>query len=200
MCSKKRASVHGRTLGALSITGQAKYRQDFEPLPPDVRFVPANDVAALEAAFSESTAGMVLELIQGEGGIYPISPRIPAEGARTGRPLQRPAGLRRDSCGVGRPGTYFAYQRSKPVVMPDIIVAAKPLACGLPLGAIVANEKAAATIGPGMHGSTFGGSALACRVALEFFDILEGLLPNIQQVGGYLHVMLNELARNIRNC
>ena len=98
-------------------------------------------------------------------------------------------------CGVGRPGTYFAYQRSKPPVMPDVIVAAKPLACGLPLGAIVANEKAAATIGPGMHGSTFGGSALACRVALEFFDILEGLLPSIQQVGGYLHVMLNELAR-----
>ena len=79
--------------------------------------------------------------------------------------------------------------------MPDIMVAAKPLACGLPLGAIVANEKAAATIGPGMHGSTFGGSALACRVALEFFDILDGLLPSIQQVGGYLHLMLNELAR-----
>ena len=89
-------SFHGRTLGALSITGQAKYRQDFEPLLPGVRFVPANDTAALEAAFSESTAGMVLELIQGEGGIYPISPEYAAESARTGRPLQRPAGLRRD--------------------------------------------------------------------------------------------------------
>ena len=75
------------------------------------------------------------------------------------------------------------------------MVTAKPLACGLPLGAIVANEKAAATIAPGMHGSTFGGSALACRVALEFFDILDGLLPDIQRVGGYLHLMLNELAR-----
>ena len=94
-----------------------------------------------------------------------------------------------------RQGTYFAYQRTKPVVLPDIMVTAKPLACGLPLGAIVANERAAAAIGPGMHGSTFGGGALACRVALEFFDILEGLLPNIQQVGGYLHLMLNELAR-----
>jgi predicted acetylornithine/succinylornithine family transaminase len=188
-------SFHGRTLGALSITGQAKYRQDFEPLPPAVRFVPANDVEALEAAFSDATAGMVLEPIQGEGGIYPISP----EYQRKARDLadRHNALLVFDEiqCGVGRPGTYFAYQRSKPVVMPDIIVAAKPLACGLPLGAIVANEKAAATIGPGMHGSTFGGSALACRVALEFFDILEGLLPSIQQVGGYLHLMLNELAR-----
>jgi acetylornithine/N-succinyldiaminopimelate aminotransferase len=188
-------SFHGRTLGALSITGQAKYRTDFEPLPPGVRFVPANDVAALEAAFSESTAGMVLELIQGEGGIFPVS----AEYQRKARELadRYNALLVFDEiqCGVGRPGTYFAYQRSKPVTLPDIVVVAKPLACGLPLGAIVANEKAAAAIAPGMHGSTFGGSALACRVALEFFDILEGLLPNIQQVGGYLHLMLNELAR-----
>jgi predicted acetylornithine/succinylornithine family transaminase len=188
-------SFHGRTMGALSITGQPKYRQDFEPLLPGVRFVPANDVEALEAAFSESTAGMVLELIQGEGGIYPISP----ECARKARELadRYNALLVFDEiqCGVGRPGTYFAYQRTKPLVLPDIIVAAKPLACGLPLGAIVANERAAAAIGPGMHGSTFGGGALACRVALEFFDILEGLLPNIQQMGSYLHLMLNELAR-----
>ncbi len=188
-------SFHGRTLGALSITGQPKYRQDFEPLLPGVRFVPGNDVGALEAAFNESTAGMVLELIQGEGGIYPVTP----EYARKARELadRYNALLVFDEiqCGVGRPGTYFAYQRTRPVVLPDIVVAAKPLACGLPLGAIVANEKAAAAIGPGMHGSTFGGSALACRVALEFFDILEGLLPSIQQVGGYLHVMLNELAR-----
>lgn len=188
-------SFHGRTLGALSVTGQAKYRKDFEPLPPGVRFVPANDVAALEAAFSESTAGMVLELIQGEGGIFPIA----AEYQRKARELadRYNALLVFDEiqCGVGRPGTYFAYQRSQPAVMPDVVVAAKPLACGLPLGAIVANERAAAAIAPGMHGSTFGGSALACRVALEFFDILDGLLPSIQQVGGYLHLMLNELAR-----
>jgi predicted acetylornithine/succinylornithine family transaminase len=188
-------SFHGRTLGALSITGQAKYRQDFEPLPPAVRFVPANDVEALEAAFSDSTAGMVLELIQGEGGIYPISPEYQRKARELADRYNALLVFDEIQCGVGRPGTYFAYQRTKPVVMPDVIVAAKPLACGLPLGAIVANETAAAPIGPGMHGSTFGGSALACRVALEFFDILEGLLPSIQQVGGYLHVMLNDLAR-----
>ncbi len=79
--------------------------------------------------------------------------------------------------------------------MPDVIVAAKPLACGLPLGVIIANEKAASAIAPGQHGTTFGGGALACRVALEFFDILDELLPAIQRVGGYFHVLLNELAR-----
>jgi predicted acetylornithine/succinylornithine family transaminase len=188
-------SFHGRTLGALSITGQAKYRQDFEPLPPAVRFVPANDLDALEAAFGESTAGMVLELIQGEGGIYPISPEYQKKARELADRYNALLVFDEIQCGVGRPGTYFAYQRSHPVVLPDIIVAAKPLACGLPLGAIVANERAAASIAPGMHGSTFGGSALACRVALEFFDILEGLLPSIQQMGGYLHLMLNELAR-----
>jgi len=188
-------SFHGRTLGALSITGQEKYRRDFEPLLSGVKFVPANDVAALEAAFGESTAGMVLELIQGEGGIFPISPEYQHKARELADRYDALLVFDEIQCGVGRPGTYFAYQRSKPVVLPDIVVAAKPLACGLPLGAIVANEKAAAAIGPGMHGSTFGGSALACRVALEFFDILEGLLPNIQQVGGYLHLMLNELAR-----
>jgi acetylornithine/succinyldiaminopimelate/putrescine aminotransferase len=188
-------SFHGRTLGALSITGQAKYRKDFEPLLQGARFVPANDVAALEAAFSESTAGMVLELIQGEGGIYPISSAYARKARELADRYNALLVFDEIQCGVGRTGTYFAYQRSSPVVLPDVMVTAKPLACGLPVGAIVANDKAAATIAPGMHGSTFVGSALACRVALEFFDILDGLLPDIQRVGGYLHLMLNELAR-----
>src|SRR5580693_8509964 len=188
-------SFHGRTLGALSVTGQPKYRKDFEPLLEGVKFLPQGDIAALESAVSDRTAGIIVEWIQGEGGIFPIS----AEYGRKARELadRHNALLVFDEiqCGVGRPGTYFSYQLTTPVVLPDVMVAAKPLACGLPLGAIVANEKAAATIGPGMHGSTFGGSALACRVALEFFDILEELLPAIQRVGGYFHVMLNDLAR-----
>jgi len=188
-------SFHGRSLGALSITGQPKYRRDFEPLLPGARFVPANDIAALEAAVSDCTAGIVLEVIQGEGGIFPISHAYIQKARELADRHNALLVFDEIQCGVGRTGVYFAYQRSKPEVLPDVLVTAKPIACGLPLGAIVANARAAATIAPGMHGSTFGGSALSCRVALEFFDILADLLPSIQQTGGYLHVALNELAR-----
>ena len=188
-------SFHGRTLGALSITGQAKYREPFEPLIPGVKFVPVNDLAALEAAFSERTAGIVLEMIQGEGGIYPLNHDYVAKARELADRYNALLVADEIQCGVGRPGTYFAYQRLHPVILPDVMAAAKPLACGIPLGVIVANERAAAAIKPGMHGSTFGGGALACRVALEFLDILDELLPSIQRVGGYFHVVLNELAR-----
>jgi predicted acetylornithine/succinylornithine family transaminase len=188
-------SFHGRTLGALSITGQAKYRADFEPLVPGARFVALNDVAALEAAFSNRTAGIVLELIQGEGGINPLTPEFAAKARELATRYDALLVADEIQCGVGRPGTYFSYQRANPVILPDIMVAAKPLACGIPLGVILANDKAAATIKPGMHGTTFGGGALACRVALEFCDILDELLPAIQRVGGYFHVVLNDLAR-----
>ena len=189
-------SFHGRTLGALSITGQPKYRKDFEPLLPGARFVERNDIAALEAAFSANTAGIVLEFIQGEGGIYPVSEAF----ARRAHALaaQHNALLVFDEiqCGVGRPGAYFAYQLLDPPLLPDVLIAAKPMACGLPLGVIVANEKAACAIKPGMHGSTYGGGPLACRVALEFFDILEELLPSINSVGGYFRMRLTELMRD----
>jgi acetylornithine/N-succinyldiaminopimelate aminotransferase len=188
-------SFHGRSFGALSITGQPKYRHDFEPLVPGVRFVPANDLAALEAAFSERTAAIVLEMIQGEGGINPLTPEFVGKARELADRHNALLVADETQCGVGRPGTYFAYQRSNPVILPDVRVTAKPLACGIPLGAIMANEKAAASIKPGMHGSTFGGGALACRVALEFCDILDELLPAIQRVGGYFHVVLNDLAR-----
>jgi predicted acetylornithine/succinylornithine family transaminase len=187
-------SFHGRTFGALSITGQPKYRADFEPLVPGVKFVPANDPAALEAAFSERTAGMVVELIQGEGGINPLTHEYVAKVRELADRHNALLVADETQCGVGRPGTYFAYQRANHVVLPDVVVAAKPVACGIPLGFVLANEKAAAAIRPGMHGTTFGGGALACRVALEFLDMLDELLPAIQRVGGYLHVSLNELA------
>ena len=188
-------SFHGRSMGALSLTGQGKYRQDFEPLLPGVKFVPLNDVAALEAAFSERTAGMILEMIQGEGGIYPLSHEFVAKARELGDRYNALIAADETQCGVGRPGTYFAYQRAQPVILPDIVVAAKPVACGIPLGFIIANAKAAAAIKPGMHGTTFGGGPLACRVALEFCGMLDELLPAIQRTGGYFHVRLNELAR-----
>jgi predicted acetylornithine/succinylornithine family transaminase len=188
-------SFHGRTMGALAITGQPKYRKDFEPLIPGVRFIQPNDVTALEQVFSERTAGIVLEGIQGEGGIYPMS----AEFLRKARELcdRFDALLVFDEvqCGVGRPGTYFSYQIFDPIIMPDVVTAAKPLGCGIPLGCIVANERAANSIGPGMHGSTFGGNALACRVALEFFDIMKDLLPSVSDMGAYLRMRLDELAK-----
>ena len=189
-------SFHGRTLGALSITGQEKYRRDFEPLLPGAKFVPANDIIALEQMVNERTAGIVIEWIQGEGGIFPVT----TEYARKARELadRYDALLVFDEiqCGVGRPGKYFAYQLADPVVLPDIMVAAKPLACGIPLGVIVASERAAQAIGSGMHGSTFGGGPLACRVALEFLDILEGLLPHIEQAGNYFRMKLEEFQKH----
>jgi len=188
-------SFHGRTLGALSATGQPKYRTDFEPLLPGVRFIPPNDLATLEAAVSDKTAGILIEGIQGEGGVY----RLSAEYLRKARELadRHNALLVLDEiqCGVGRTGSYFSFQTADAGIQPDVLTAAKPLACGLPLGVIVTNEKAASSIGPGMHGSTFGGGALACRVALEFLDILEELLPSIVEVGGYFRDRLETLAK-----
>jgi len=188
-------SFHGRTIGALSVTGQAKYRKDFEPLMPGVKFVEANDIPALEAAVSERTAGIFIEWIQGEGGVLPLDTAF----CRRARELadQHDALLCFDEiqCGVGRTGKYFGYQLADPPVMPDIVTAAKPIACGIPLGIITANERAAKSIRPGMHGSTFGGNALAARVSLEFFDILEGLLPQIARVGEYFRSELRRIAK-----
>ena len=189
-------SFHGRSLGALSVTGQEKYRRDFEPLLSGIRFAPPNDSAALEQLVSDRTAGIMLEAIQGEGGIYAMS----SEYLRKARELadRHHALLLFDEiqCGVGRPGSFFAYQLFDPPVLPDIMVAAKPIGCGLPLGFIAANEKAASAIGPGMHGSTFGGGPLACRVALEALDIIEELLPSVSHLGGYFRMRLTELARH----
>lgn len=189
-------SFHGRTLGALSITGQEKYRRDFEPLLSGVRFVPRNDVTALEQVVGDDTAAIVFELVQGEGGIHPLTAAYVRKARELADRFNALLIFDEIQCGVGRPGTYFSYQLIDPPVLPDIMVAAKPLACGIPLGVIVANERAAVGIGAGMHGSTFGGGPLACRVALEFFDILDTLLPQIVHVGGYFRMRLNELTRH----
>ena len=189
-------SFHGRSTGALAITGQPKYRHDFEPLMPGARFVGANDLAALEAAVSDKTAGIVLEGIQGEGGIYPMY----AEFLRKARELadRHNALLVFDAiqCGVGRTGRWFSHQMIAPDVLPDIMVTAKPLSCGLPLGVVMCNEKTAGTIRPGMHGTTFGGGALACRVALEFIELMEnGLLAQVGRVGEYFRSGLRDLQK-----
>lgn len=188
-------SFHGRTLGALSVTGQESYRRNFEPLIPGVRFVPRNDIGALEQMVTHRTAGIILELVQGEGGIYALT----SEYIRKARELadRHNAILIFDEiqCGVGRTGTHFAYQLQDPPILPDVITVAKPIACGLPLGVVAANERAAAGLGKGQHGTTYGGGPLSCRVALEFFDVLDTLLPSISEVGSYFRMRLTELSK-----
>lgn len=186
-------SFHGRTMGALSVTGQPKYRKDFEPLLPGVRFVPVQDDAALEAAVSNRTAGIILEVIQGEGGVYPICERMLRKAKQLSERFDALLVFDEIQCGVGRPGTYFAYQMFDPVILPDVMVTAKPIANGLPLGVIACNERAAASIGAGMHGSTFGGGVLACRVACEFFQVLDEILPQIRERGAYFKSRLEAL-------
>src|SRR5215469_15578413 len=186
-------SYHGRTFGALSLTGQEKHRKGFEPLLEDVTFVPRNDVEALRAAFNDQTCAIVLEPIFGEGGIFECS----VEFLRECRALadQHKAALIFDEiqCGLGRTGTIFAYQAFG--VTPDIVAVAKPIAAGLPLGAFISKEEFATAISPGQHGTTFGGGPLASRVALEFLSIVEDekLLENVNKVGAYLHEKLEGL-------
>ena len=187
-------SYHGRTFGALSLTGQDKHRKGFEPMLEGVTFVKQNDVAGMRAAVNDNTCAIVLEPIFGEGGIYECSAEFLGE-CRAAADRHKAALIFDEiQCGLGRTGTIFAFQSLG--VTPDIVAIAKPLAAGLPLGAFLAKEEFASAISPGQHGTTFGGGPLACRVALEFLEILDDLLPAIQRVGGYFHVRLNELARH----
>jgi acetylornithine/N-succinyldiaminopimelate aminotransferase len=186
-------SFHGRTMGALALTGQPKYRKDFDPMLEGVRFVPRNDVAALRGAVDEKVCAIVLEPIQGEGGIQESSPEF----LQACRELadQHQAALIFDEiqCGLGRTGRLFAFQHFG--VTPDVLCIAKPIAAGLPLGAFLTTEKFARHITPGKHGTTFGGGPLACRVALEYLAILEdeNLLEQVQRVGAYFTKKLREL-------
>jgi acetylornithine/N-succinyldiaminopimelate aminotransferase len=186
-------SYHGRTFGAMSLTGQDKYRKGFEPLLEDVKFVPRNDIAALQAAVNENTCAIVLEPIFGEGGIHECS----TEFLQQCRALadQHKAALIFDEiqCGLGRSGNIFAFQTFG--VTPDIVAIAKPIAAGLPLGAFLARSEFASAISAGQHGTTFGGGPLACRVALEYLAIVEEerLLENVARVGGYLQQELKSL-------
>jgi len=187
-------SFHGRTFGAISVTSTEKYRLPFAPVVPGAEFVRFNDVADLEAKFDDTVCAILLETVQGEGGIYPVSEEF-WNRART-LATQHGALLIADEiqCGLGRTGRYFAYQKFPS--RPDIVLIAKPLAAGLPLGAILAREEVAARVSPGVHGTTFGGGPLACAVALEFLKIVEDqkLLENIRTRGAELRDGLTKLA------
>jgi len=188
-------SYHGRTFGALSLTGQDKHRKGFEPLLGDVTFVKRNDLESLRAAVNDDTCAIVLEPIFGEGGIFECSVEFLQE-CRALADRHRAALIFDEiQCGLGRTGTIFAFQTFG--VMPDIVAIAKPIAAGLPLGAFISKEEFASAISPGQHGTTFGGGPLACRVALEFLSVIEEekLLENVNRVGAYLHHQLQEVVQ-----
>ena len=188
-------SFHGRTFGSVSITHTAKYREPFAPLVPGADFVAFNDVADLESKFDASVCAMVLETIQGEGGIHPVSEAFYLRARELA--TRHNALLIADEiqCGLGRTGRYFACQKFS--ALPDVAVVAKPLAAGLPLGAILAREKFAAAFTPGVHGTTFGGGPLVCAAALEFLRTVEEeqILENVRERGGELFAGLESLAR-----
>jgi acetylornithine/N-succinyldiaminopimelate aminotransferase len=184
-------SFHGRTFGSLATTGQAKYRVPFAPLLPGVSFVAFNDAEDLKREFDGSVCAVCLETIQGEGGIRPVSPEF----LQLARKLTESTGalliLDEIQCGLGRTGRWFAYHHCE--VQPDIVTVAKPLAAGLPLGAILTTNRVATAFHPGMHGTTFGGGPLACAVAIEFLRVVEKLMPHVREVGAYFQAQLEWL-------
>lgn len=186
-------SFHGRTFGALSITSTPKYREPFGPLLPGVQFVRFNDVADLESKFDGTIGAIVVEAIQGEGGIHPVSEAFWNRARELA--TQNRAALIADEiqCGLGRTGRYFGYQRFSG--KPDMVVIAKPLAGGLPLGAVLVNEAIASAVTPGLHGTTFGGGPLACAVALEFLNTIdeEKMLEKVRARGAELRAGLSQL-------
>lgn len=184
-------SFHGRTFGSLATTYQKKYRTPFAPLLPGVNFVSFNDLDDLKRQFDGSVCAVCVETIQGEGGINPVAPEF----LLLARELTRKHGalliIDEIQCGLGRTGDYFAYQRYG--VQPDIVTVAKPLAAGLPLGAILASNKVASCMHPGLHGTTFGGGPLSCAVAIEFLKQIDRLLPHVSEMGEYFRGKLEQL-------
>jgi acetylornithine/N-succinyldiaminopimelate aminotransferase len=188
-------AFHGRTFGALATTHKEKYRAPFAPVVPGVEFVKFDDVADLERKFDSSVCAIGFEFLQGEGGIRPVSRAF----AQAAHDLARrhDALLIADEIqsGLGRTGRWFAYQHFG--IQPDLVTVAKPLAGGLPLGALLASERVSGCMHPGMHGTTFGGGPLACAVALELLRTIEKqkLLKHIEKTGAYFVDRLKELQR-----
>ena len=190
-------SFHGRTLATVSATGQERYHQGFQPLMPGFRFTPFDDLAALERARRDETVGVMVEPIQGEGGV--VVPRADylkrvREWCDRNKLLLI---LDEVQTGMGRTGKFFAFEHAG--IKPDIVTLAKALGGGLPIGAMIARAEIASSFTPGSHGSTFGGNPVACAAAVAVIDALEqdGVLENASSVGAY---MLERLAKFARSC
>jgi acetylornithine aminotransferase/acetylornithine/N-succinyldiaminopimelate aminotransferase len=188
-------SFHGRTFGSMSTTHKAKYREPFGPVVPGVEFVRFNDVADLRARFSNQVCAILVEAIQGEGGIRPLTQEFFAEARALADSTGALLVVDEIQSGMGRTGKWCAYQHYG--IQPDVTTLAKPLAGGLPLGAVLCTEEVARSIHAGMHGTTFGGGPLACAVAIAVIDAIEkdSLLAHATEVGDYFQAQLRSLAR-----
>lgn len=187
-------SFHGRSLGALAVTGNAHYQEPFKPLIGGIKFAQYNDLESVKAQITEKTCAIILETVQGEGGIYPAK----AEFLKGIRALcdEKDILLILDEiqCGMGRTGSMFAYQQYG--VMPDVVTVAKALGCGIPVGAFVLNEKTAKhSLVAGDHGTTYGGNPLACVAVSTVFDLFEKnkIVEHVKEVTPYLEKKLDEL-------
>ncbi|MDD9207200.1 acetylornithine transaminase [Georgenia sp. 10Sc9-8] len=179
-------AFHGRTMGALALTHKAAYREPFAPLPAEVEFLPFGDVAALERAVGPDVAALVVEPVQGEAGVRPLPPGYLGRA----RELTQESGallvLDEVQSGMGRTGAWMAHhlEHVGGGVVPDVVTLAKGLGGGFPVGAVVAlGEHAGALLGPGEHGTTFGGNPVAAAAALATIDVVEGLLPHVRELG-----------------
>ncbi len=187
-------SFHGRSMGALSVTGNPHYQEAFKPLIGGIKFADFNDFESVKAQVTDRTCAILLEVVQGEGGIYPATPEF----LNSVRQLcdEKDILLIMDEvqCGMGRTGSYFAWQQYG--VKPDIMATAKALGCGVPVGAFVLNEKTAkASLVPGDHGTTYGGNPLACAAVSKVFDLFEKLdiIGHVRELTPYLEQKLDEL-------
>ncbi len=189
-------SYHGRTYGSLSVTGQEKYRMDFGPGLPHVQFVHRDHLEELRAAVSDETAAILLEPVLGEGGVHVLSREFLAEARRLATRHGALLIFDEIQCGLGRCGEWFAFSESG--VQPDALILGKPLGGGIPLSALLVNDDLFHAFGVAKHGSTLGGSPFACRLGLEFLQVVEeeGLLARVRDTGEYLLEVLRELAED----
>lgn len=189
-------SFHGRTMGALSVTGNPHYWEGFGPMPHTVRFARMNDLASVEALVNEKTCAVILETVQGEGGIFPADPAFLKGVHRLCKEKEILLILDEIQCGMGRTGSMFAWQQYG--IKPDIFTTAKALGCGVPVGAFLMTEAVAAqSLQAGDHGTTYGGNPLAAAAVCKVLDLFEEyhIIENVKQVGAYLEEQLDRLAK-----
>ena len=188
-------SFHGRSMGALSVTGTKKYREAFEPLIGGAVFAEFNNLEDVKSKITDKTAAIIMETLQGEGGIHPATTEFIEGVAAICKEKDIVLILDEIQCGMGRSGNMFCYQKYN--VQPDIVTCAKALGCGVPVGAFAATEKVAAAFEPGDHGTTYGGNPFVCAAVAKVFDLFEEqkVLDNVKENGAYLYEKLEEFAK-----